>query len=63
MFHNIFLLSCPYENAIKEDVFLKLMETYKQDLKTSENLNEAFSVFDKNGDGFFTTESLRFVDA
>ncbi|EUB64082.1 Calmodulin [Echinococcus granulosus] len=51
--------SCRGQANITEKMFLILMEEYKSDLQITQDLHEAFRLFDESGEGYFTISKLR----
>ncbi|KAL5965102.1 Calmodulin [Taenia solium] len=51
--------SCRGQASITEEMFLILMEEYKSDLQITQDLHEAFRLFDESGEGYFTTSKIR----
>ncbi|KAL5108144.1 Calmodulin [Taenia crassiceps] len=51
--------SCRGQASITKKIFLMLMEEYKTDLQITQNLHEAFRLFDEGGEGYFATSKIR----
>lgn len=53
--------SLPESGTIDFDEFLQMMARKMRDTDTTEELKEAFKVFDKDGNGFISASELRHV--
>ncbi|VDM32280.1 unnamed protein product [Hydatigera taeniaeformis] len=51
--------SCLGRTRLTEKMFLLLMEEYKSDLQITQDLYEAFRLFDESGEGYFMTSKIR----